>query len=66
MTNVQDDQVPAKRQKMLKKFQNSSMKTVAQQSMSSQTPLGWISSGVYHGIFTMVNLNFSLLGYDTM
>jgi hypothetical protein len=27
MTNVQGDQAPAKRQKMLKKFENSSMKT---------------------------------------
>jgi hypothetical protein len=39
MTNVQDDQVPA-RQKMLKKFENSSTKTVAEQSMRSQIPLG--------------------------
>jgi hypothetical protein len=38
MTNVQDDQAPAKRQEMLKKFENSSTKTVAEQSMSSQTP----------------------------
>jgi hypothetical protein len=36
---VQGDQAPAKRQKMLKKFVNSSTKTVAEQSMSSQTPL---------------------------
>jgi hypothetical protein len=40
MTNVQDDQAPAKGQKMLKKFENSSMKTVAEQSMCSQTLLG--------------------------
>jgi hypothetical protein len=39
MTNVQGDQAPAKRQKMLNKFENSSMKTVAEQSMNSQTPL---------------------------
>jgi hypothetical protein len=39
MTNVQGNQAPAKRQKMLKKFENSSTKTVAEQSMSSQTPL---------------------------
>jgi hypothetical protein len=31
---------------MLKKFKDSSTKTVAEQSMSSQTPLGWISYGV--------------------
>jgi hypothetical protein len=40
MTNVQVDQTPAKRQKMLKKFINSLTKTIAEQSMSSQTPLG--------------------------
>jgi hypothetical protein len=39
MTNVQGDQAPAK-QKMLKKFENSSMKTVAEQSMNSLKPLG--------------------------
>jgi hypothetical protein len=39
MTNVQDNQAPSKRQKMLKKFENSSMKTIAEQSMSSQTLL---------------------------
>jgi hypothetical protein len=39
MTNVQGDQAPAKRQKMLKNFENLSTKTVAEQSMSSQTPL---------------------------
>jgi hypothetical protein len=38
--NVQGDQEPAKRQKILKKFDNSSMKTVAEQSMSWQTLLG--------------------------
>jgi hypothetical protein len=38
MTNVQGDQAPVKQQKMYK-FQNSSTKTVAEQSMSSQTPL---------------------------
>jgi hypothetical protein len=39
-TNVQGDQAPAKRQKMLKKVENSSTKTAAEQSTSSQTPLG--------------------------
>jgi hypothetical protein len=37
---VQGDQALAKRQKMLKKIENSSTKTVAEQSMNSQTPLG--------------------------
>jgi hypothetical protein len=40
----QGDQAPANRQKMLKKFENSSTKTFAEQSMSSQTPFG---SGVW-------------------
>jgi hypothetical protein len=40
MTNVQGDQATTKLQKMLKKFENSSIKTVAKQSMSSKTPLG--------------------------
>jgi hypothetical protein len=35
MTNAQGDQEPAKQQKMLKKFENSSKKTIAEQSMSS-------------------------------
>jgi hypothetical protein len=35
-TNVQGYQAPAKQQKMLKKFENSSTKTVTKQSMSSQ------------------------------
>jgi hypothetical protein len=38
--NVQGCQAQAKRQKMLKKFQNSSTRTVAEQSTSSQTQLG--------------------------
>jgi hypothetical protein len=39
--NGQGDQAPAKWQKMLKTFENSSMKTVAaEQSISSQTPVG--------------------------
>jgi hypothetical protein len=38
--NVQGDQAPAKQQKMLTKFRNSSTKTITEQSMSSQTPLG--------------------------
>jgi hypothetical protein len=53
MTNVQDYQAPAKRQKMLKKFENSSTKTIAEQSMSLQTPLGWISYGVCQEILTV-------------
>jgi hypothetical protein len=40
MINIQGDQAPAKRQKMLKKFKHSTMKTVAKQSMSLQTLLG--------------------------
>jgi hypothetical protein len=56
MMNVLDDQAPAKRQKMLKKYENSSTKAVAEQSMSSQTPLGWISYGVCQEILTE-NLN---------
>jgi hypothetical protein len=40
MRNVEGDQAPANRRKMLKKFENSSMKTVVEQSKSSQTPLG--------------------------
>jgi hypothetical protein len=55
MKNVQGDQAPAKCQKMLKKFENSSMNTVAEQSMSSQTPFG-ISYGVCQEILTE-NLN---------
>jgi hypothetical protein len=39
-TNFQGDEAPAKRQKMLKKLENSSTKTVAEQSMSLKTPLG--------------------------
>jgi hypothetical protein len=39
-TNVQGDQEPGKRQKMLKKYENSSTKTVTEHSMSSQTMLG--------------------------
>jgi hypothetical protein len=55
MTNIQGDQAPAKQQKMLKKFENSSTKTVAKQSMSSQTPLG-SGNGVCQEILTE-NLN---------
>jgi hypothetical protein len=40
MMNVQDNEAPAKRQKMLKNFKNASMKAIAEQSMSSQTMLG--------------------------
>jgi hypothetical protein len=39
MMNIQVDQAPAKQQKVLKKFKNSSMKTTAKQSMSLLTPL---------------------------
>jgi hypothetical protein len=39
MIDVQGDQESEKRQKMFKKFENSSTKTIAKQSMSSQTPL---------------------------
>jgi hypothetical protein len=39
MTNIQGNQAPAKWQKMLKKFENSFMKPIAEQSMSLQTPL---------------------------
>jgi hypothetical protein len=42
MANVQGGQAPAKRHNMLKKFENSTMKITAEQSMSSQTPLGSI------------------------
>jgi histone-lysine N-methyltransferase SETMAR len=56
VTNVQDDQAPAKRQKMLKKFENISTKTVAEQSISLQTLLGWISYGVCQEIL-IENLN---------
>jgi hypothetical protein len=37
---VQGDQAPTKQQKMLKKLENSSTKTITEQSMSSQLPLG--------------------------
>jgi hypothetical protein len=37
------DQATVKRQKMLKKFENSSTKTIAKRSMSSQTPLGSVT-----------------------
>jgi hypothetical protein len=40
MMNGQGNQAPAKQQKMLKKFDNSSMETIAKQSMSSETLLG--------------------------
>jgi hypothetical protein len=40
MTNIQGDQTPAKRQKMLKKFNNSSTTTFIEQSVSWQTPMG--------------------------
>jgi hypothetical protein len=43
MTNLQGDQAPAKQQKILKKFENSSTKTVTEQSMSLQTPLGSVT-----------------------
>jgi hypothetical protein len=40
MKNVQGDHAPAKRQKMLKKFENLSKKTITEQSVNSQMPLG--------------------------
>jgi hypothetical protein len=40
MMNVQGNEALEKRQKMLKKFENSSKKTIADQSMSSKTLLG--------------------------
>jgi hypothetical protein len=40
LTNVQGDQAPVKQQKMLNNFENLSMKTIAEQSMSAQTPFG--------------------------
>jgi hypothetical protein len=40
--SVEDDECSEKLQKMLKKFENSSTKTVAEQFMGSQTPLGSI------------------------
>jgi hypothetical protein len=54
-TNVQGDQAPAKQHKMLKKFENSSIKTVAKQSMSSQDTVG-ISYGICQEMLTE-NLN---------
>jgi hypothetical protein len=42
MTNVQGDQAPAKWQEILREFKNSSMKTISEQSMSLQIPLGSI------------------------
>jgi hypothetical protein len=42
--NVQGNQAPAKRQKMLKKLENSSTKTVAEQSMSLQTLLASVTA----------------------
>jgi hypothetical protein len=36
----QGDPAPAKRRNMLKNFEKSSMKTITEQSMSSQTSLG--------------------------
>jgi hypothetical protein len=40
ITNVHDDQAPAERQKMLKIFEKSSTKTVAEKSTRSETALG--------------------------
>jgi hypothetical protein len=39
-TSTEGDQAPSKWQEMWKNFDNPSMKTAAEQSMSSQTPLG--------------------------
>jgi transposase len=49
--NVQGDQAPQKRRKMLKKFENPSTKTVVEQFMTSQTPMGSVKR-VYHEILT--------------
>jgi hypothetical protein len=43
LENFQGDQAPAKVQKMLKKFENSSTKTVAKQSMTLQMPFGTVT-----------------------
>jgi hypothetical protein len=40
MVNVQGDQAPTEHRKYWKKFENLSTKTIAEQSMSSQAPLG--------------------------
>jgi hypothetical protein len=56
MTNFQGDQAPAKQEKMLKKIENSSMKAVTEQSMSSQTSLGSVIYGIFQEILTE-NLN---------
>jgi hypothetical protein len=42
MMKVQADQASANEQKMLKKYKNSSMKTISEQSMCSQTLFGTI------------------------
>jgi hypothetical protein len=39
LMNIQGNQLPSKQYKMLRKFENSSTKTIVEQSMSSQTPL---------------------------
>jgi hypothetical protein len=50
MTNIQGAQAPAKQQKWWEKNQNSSTKTVAEQSMSLQTPLpGALNRKFEHG-----------------
>jgi hypothetical protein len=54
MTNFQGDQIPAKQQKMLKKFETSSTETINQQSMIADTI--WITCGVCQEILTE-NLN---------
>jgi hypothetical protein len=54
--NFQGDQAPAKRQKMLKKFDNSSTKTIAKQSMSSQTLLGSVICGVFQILTENLNM----------
>jgi hypothetical protein len=41
MTNIQGDKAQAKQQKMLTELYNSSMKTIDEQPMSLQTPLGF-------------------------
>jgi hypothetical protein len=57
MTNVQGNQAPAKRQKMLKKFENSSTTTVAEQSMRLQTPLGSVMEFCQEALTENLNMH---------
>jgi hypothetical protein len=49
--NVQGDQAPAKRQKMMKKFENSSTKTVTEHADTI-----WISYGVCQSLTENLNM----------